>query len=165
MLEFFQNFHDVVGIDCMNVLFVCKGNVGRSQMAEAIFNSLADGRATASSAGANPGENEGKKIADLGPIVVSCMKDINLNVSDNMSKAITKNMFDKADIVVSLVNKSELPEYVQKSGKVIFWDIENPKGMDYEDTARIRNMIYKNVAELVEKIKSQNPKKAMHSYK
>ena len=36
------------------VLFVCAGNSGRSQMAEAIFNNLVQGKAKAISAGINP---------------------------------------------------------------------------------------------------------------
>ncbi|MCL5101750.1 MAG: hypothetical protein M1544_00105 [Candidatus Marsarchaeota archaeon] len=40
----------------MKVLFVCKANVGRSQMAEAIFNKLAKGMAVATSAGVDPGK-------------------------------------------------------------------------------------------------------------
>ena len=35
----------------MKVLFICKANVGRSQMAEAIFDSLAKGKAISKNAG------------------------------------------------------------------------------------------------------------------
>ncbi len=150
----------------MEVLFVCKGNVGRSQMAEAIFNSLADGKATASSAGVKVGDYEGKTIADIGPVVVECMRDINIDISRNTPKALTKEMFDHADIVVSMVeNRDLLPEYVRSSGKVLFWDIENPKLMGHESTAKVRDAIYRYVSALVEQIRSRSIKKARHSYK
>jgi arsenate reductase len=38
------------------VLFVCLGNAGRSQMAEAFFNQAAGGKARAISAGTRPAE-------------------------------------------------------------------------------------------------------------
>ena len=57
------------------MLFICKFNVGRSQMAEAIFDSLANGKATANSAGVDHGSYEGKRIAAVGPNVAMCIKD------------------------------------------------------------------------------------------
>ncbi|MBM3150312.1 MAG: arsenate reductase ArsC, partial [Chloroflexi bacterium] len=36
------------------MLFICVGNAGRSQMAEAFFNHLARGKVQATSAGTNP---------------------------------------------------------------------------------------------------------------
>ena len=149
----------------MKVLFVCKGNVGRSQMAEAIFNSLAEGKAISSSCGVDPKDAEGTRVGERGPLVARCMKEIGLYISDNVSKAITKDMFDTADLVVSMVDKSALPEYAQNSDKVTFWKIENPHFLDYDGNVKVRDTIYKNVAELVEKIKAADHKKAKHSYR
>jgi hypothetical protein len=44
-------------------------------MAEAIFDSLANGKATANSAGVDHGSYEGKRIAAVGPNVAMCIKD------------------------------------------------------------------------------------------
>ena len=140
------------GIDLAKVLFICKGNVGRSQMAEAIFDSLANGKATASSAGVDPGSYEGKRIDEIGPNVTACMKDIGLDVSNKVSKKITKNMVNNADIVVSMVSRDVLPSYLQSTAKLILWDIKDPKLMDYAGHVEIRDQIYEKVKKLVKEL-------------
>ena len=136
----------------IKVLFICKGNVGRSQMAEAIFNSLASNKAIATSAGVDPGSYEGKRISEAGPNVTACMKDIGLNVSDRVSKKLTKDMCNSADVIVSMVNKDVLPSYLQSSAKLVLWDITDPKSMDYTGHATIRGQIYERVKELVKEL-------------
>ncbi len=136
----------------IKVLFICKGNVGRSQMAEAIFNSLASNKAIAASAGVDPGSYEGKRISEAGPNVTACMKDIGLNVSDRVSKKLTEDMVSNADVVVSMVSKDMLPDYLQSSAKLILWSIKDPKLMDYAGHVAIRNQIHKNVNKLVKEL-------------
>ena len=136
----------------IKVLFICKGNVGRSQMAEAIFNSLASNKAIATSAGVDPGSYEGKRISEAGPNVTACMKDIGLNVSDRVSKKLTKDMCNSADVIVSMVNKDMLPSYLQSSAKLVLWDITDPKSMDYAGHVAIRDRIYKKVKRLVKEL-------------
>ncbi len=136
----------------MKVLFICKANVGRSQMAEAIFDSLANGKATASSAGVDPGSYEGKRIDEIGPNVTACMKDIGLDVSNKVSKKIIKNMVNNADIVVSMVSRDVLPSYLQSTAKLILWDIKDPKLMDYAGHVEIRDQIYEKVKKLVKEL-------------
>ena len=136
----------------IKVLFICKGNVGRSQMAEAIFNSLAKGNAIATSAGTNPDGYEGKIIGEVGPKVTACMKDIGLDVSNKVSKKLTENMVSNADVVVSMVNKDMLPSYLRSSAKLILWEIKDPKSMDYTGHVEIRDQINGKVKELVKKL-------------
>ena len=121
-------------------------------MAEAIFDSLAKGKATASSAGVDPGSYEGKRIAVVGPNVIACMKDIKLDVPDKVSKKLTKDMSYSADVVVSMVSKDMLPSYLQSSAKLVLWDIKDPKFMDYEGHVAIRDQIYEKVKKLVKEL-------------
>jgi protein-tyrosine-phosphatase len=51
------------------VLFICVHNAGRSQMAEAFFNSLSKGRYKALSAGSRPSEI-------INPVVVEAMREV-----------------------------------------------------------------------------------------
>ena len=136
-------------VDYTKVLFICKANVGRSQMAEAIFSSMAKGKATAGSAGVGPGRYEGKMIKEAGPNVTECMRAIGLDVSGNVSKKLTEAMAKDADIVVAMVNKNMLPSYLQNSVKLKLWDIKDPKFMDYAGHVEIRNQIYGKVKDLV----------------
>ena len=77
------------------VLFVCVGNSGRSQMAEAFFNYLAAGRARAISAGTNPAKS-------VAPDVVLAMKEVGIDISGNKPKALTEDMLAQADRVVTM---------------------------------------------------------------
>lgn len=121
-------------------------------MAEAIFNSLAKGKATAISAGVDPGSYEGKMIKEVGPTVMECMKAISLDVSDKVSKKLTGVMVNDADIVVAMVSKDTLPSYLQSSAKLKLWDITDPKFMDYAGHVAIRDQIYGKVKELVKEL-------------
>ena len=121
-------------------------------MAEAIFNSLASNKAIATSAGVDPGSYEGKRIDEIGPNVTACMKDIGLNVSDRVSKKLTKDMCNSADVIVSMVNKDVLPSHLQSSAKLVLWDITDPKSMDYAGHVAIRDRIYKKVKGLVKEL-------------
>ncbi len=137
------------------VLFICKSNVGRSQMAEALFNSMAKGKAIAISAGVDPGAYEGKKIADIEiakNTVVASMKDVGIDVSNCVSKKITKVMIDESNIVVSMVKKEQLPEFARGSKKVTYWDIPNPKEKTYEFHVKVRSLIEQKVRELLDKL-------------
>lgn len=136
----------------MRVLFICKANVGRSQMAEGIFNKLANGKAIAFSAGSDPESYEGSRLKDIGPLVVRCMNELGIDVSGKLSKRITKRMVNDADLVVSMVGREMLPGYLNDSKKLVIWKIEDPKNMDYEGHILIRNQIFNRVSKLVKEI-------------
>ena len=77
------------------VLFVCIHNSGRSQMAEAFFNHMAKGKAEALSAGTQPAKN-------VYPVVVEAMREVGIDISGNMPKALTLDMVEKADRVITM---------------------------------------------------------------
>ena len=77
------------------VLFVCGGNSGRSQMAEAFFNILAEGKAEASSSGTNP-------AVSVDPQVVQVMREVGIDISDKKPKKMTLEMAESSDRVVTI---------------------------------------------------------------
>lgn len=83
----------------MEILFICKGNVARSQMASALFNKYS-GRQT-SSAGTNVFEKEGQKLKDipLAEPVIRFMREEGLDVSENTRTQVTPEMVGKADTI------------------------------------------------------------------
>ena len=75
------------------VLFVCVHNSARSQIAEALLNHLAGARFEAESAGLEP--------AELNPLVVEVMREIDIDISRN-----------RADSVFDFYKHNRLYQYV-----------------------------------------------------
>ncbi len=123
----------------MKVLFVCRGNASRSQMAEAIFNHLARGKFEALSAGLKPADRVSSKAKAV-------LKEIGIEW-DGRPKALTREMIENADIVVAMC-KGDFP-----MEKTIYWDVEDPMGKDLEFYRAVRDEIYRRVKELLNSLK------------
>jgi arsenate reductase len=124
-----------------NVLFVCVGNAGRSQMAEAFFNHLAKGKARAASAGTNP-----SSTVDLN--VVKIMEEVGIDISKNQPKKLTADMLDKADKVVTTgcgVDKACPATFTETED----WELEDPKGQSMEKIREIRDQIKARVEKML----------------
>ena len=77
------------------VLFVCVHNAARSQMAEAFFNEMADGRHVGISAGSQPAER-------VNPVAVEAMGELGIDISGARPKRLTADMIERADLVVTM---------------------------------------------------------------
>jgi arsenate reductase len=127
------------------VLFVCVHNSGRSQMAAAFFNQLARGKAKALSAGTNPG-------SAINPKVVEAMREIGLDISSNRPKALTLEMVEQADKIVTMgcgVEGVCPAAFVETQD----WELEAPEGKTLEEVRRIRDEIKAKVVDLLKKMK------------
>lgn len=123
------------------VLFICVHNSGRSQMAEAFFNVYAPSRLRASSAGSEPGE-------DLNPVAVQAMKELGIDMSGQRPKAVTLEMMERADRVVSMgcgVEESCPAALVP----VEDWQLDDPHGQPIEKVREIRDRIQARVRDLI----------------
>jgi len=111
----------------MKILFVCKANSGRSQLAEAIFNKLSKGKHQAASAGTKvireDVNREGTKISD--PNIIAVMKEIGVDVSGNVRNQVTPEMLEKVDKVVILAEPEFVPEYLRQNKKSIKFIYKN----------------------------------------
>jgi len=124
------------------VLFVCVHNAGRSQMAEAFFNKFAQGKARALSAGTDPAVT-----VDL--TVVEAMREVGIDISRNKPKALTPEMVDQADKVVTMGCGAEKvcpATWVQTED----WELEDPKGKSIEKVREIRDEIRARVLKVLE---------------
>ncbi len=115
------------------VLFVCVHNSGRSQMAEAFFNELAKGKIMAFSAGTAP-------APAVDPTVVEVMKEAGIDLSRNVPTALTREMLDDADRVITMGCGVEgiCPATFTETED---WDLEDPKGQSIEKVRKIRDKI------------------------
>jgi protein-tyrosine-phosphatase len=125
------------------VLFVCVGNSGRSQMAEALFNQAAGGKARAISAGTKP-------ASAVDPRTIEVMREAGIDISMARPKALTMEMLDQADRVVTMgcgVEGVCPASFVETED----WQLEDPKGKSLEEVRRIRDEIKTGVTRLLEK--------------
>jgi len=127
------------------VLFVCVGNAGRSQMAEAFFNQAAGGKAMAISAGT-------RSASAVDPRTIEVMREVGIDISRNKPKALTMEMMDQADRVVTMgcgVEGICPASFVQTED----WQLEDPKGKPIEEVRRIRDEIRAKVLSMMDKSK------------
>jgi arsenate reductase (thioredoxin) len=129
------------------VLFVCVGNSGRSQMAEAFLNHFAKGQARAISAGTEP-------ASTVDPTVIKVMKEVGIDISGNKPKALTPEMIDQANLVITMGCSAEAAcpaSWVETRD----WGLEDPKGKPIEKVREIRDQIKAMVVMLLKEIESQ----------
>ena len=123
------------------VLFACVHNAGRSQMAAAFFNALADpAKAQGVSAGTNPGQR-------VHPEVVAVMNEAGIDLSGAPTTRLTPELAKTVDVLVTMGCGDECP-YVPGVVRDD-WPLDDPKGQPLEVVRRIRDDIRNRVASLV----------------
>lgn len=121
------------------VLFVCKQNAGRSQMCAALFERIANGRHQARSAGTRPAEH-------VHPVVVDAMREIGIDVSQHHPQALTDDLAQWADVVVTMGCGDECPYIPGK--RYIEWDLADPAGQPIDQVRKTRDEIGRRVRDL-----------------
>jgi protein-tyrosine-phosphatase len=126
------------------VLFVCVHNSGRSQMAEALFNHYAAGKAKAASAGTQP-------ASQVNPAVAEAMREVGIDISAQRPKMLTPEMLDEADKVVTMGCGVEgiCPAAFVPTEE---WQIEDPEGKPMEEVREIRKEIEVRVKRLIDEL-------------
>ena len=133
----------------MNVLFVCNGNVARSQEAELFFNSLkSDTSSSAVSGGINV--KIGKPID---PLVIEVMSESGYDISYAVRKIADEKLASHADLIVSLKPETELPDHIKHHKNVRYWIVEDPQHQTIEFHRRVRDEIRQKVETLIKELK------------
>jgi arsenate reductase len=115
------------------VLFACVQNAGRSQMAAAFFNHLADPlQARAISAGTAPADR-------VHPEAIAAMHDVDIDVSHGVPHQLTSDLAAQAQWVITMGCGDECP--VVPGAHREDWDLEDPKGKSAAAVAQIRDDI------------------------
>ena len=124
------------------VVFACVHNAGRSQMAAAFFNALADpAKATAESAGTQPGER-------VHPEVVTVMGEAGIDLGGQRPQKLTGELAAGASLLVTMGCCDACP-YVPGL-KRDDWPLEDPKGQPLDRVRAIRDEIRERVQHLVQ---------------
>jgi arsenate reductase len=123
------------------VVFACVHNAGRSQMAAAFFNAMADpSKARATSAGTDPGPR-------VHPEVAAAMMEAGIDLSAAVPQKLTTEVAAGARDLVTMGCGDQCP-YIP-GARLHDWPLEDPKGKPTERVRAIRDDIRRRVLEMV----------------
>jgi arsenate reductase (thioredoxin) len=122
-------------------VFACVHNAGRSQMAAAFFNALADpAKARAISAGTAPGDH-------VHPEVVTAMRETGLDLSAARPQKLTTELVEGTAMLVTMGCGDACP--LVPGTRVEDWPLADPKGQPADAVRRIRDDIRRRVSNLI----------------
>ena len=118
-------------------------------MAEGFFNHLANGKARAISAGTKP-------ASAVDPKTIEVMRELGIDISAARPKALTMEMLDRADRVVTMgcgVEGVCPTSFVETED----WQLEDPRGKSLEEVRRIRDEIRNRVGRMLDELEPLFP--------
>jgi arsenate reductase len=123
------------------VLFACIHNAGRSQMAAAMFNALADKtKAQAISAGTEPGPR-------VHPEVLQAMREVGVDLEGVSPRKLTDELAKESAILITMGCGEQCPHI--PGLRRMDWPLEDPKGKSVERVREIRDEVKGRVEELL----------------
>ncbi len=127
------------------VMFVCKKNSRRSQMAEGFARILGEGKIAVSSSGL--------EASQVDPTTVEVMSEIGIDISEQTSKPLSDFNPEEYDAVISLCGCGvNLPESWVLRDVFEDWQLDDPEGESIETFQRVRDEVKERVAKLVESL-------------
>ena len=124
------------------VMFVCKKNSARSQMAEGFAKTLGKGQIEVTSSGL--------EASQVRPEAIATMKDIGIDITDQTSKALGEFKAEDFDVVISLCGCGvNLPEEWLLREKFEDWQLDDP-AEQHEIFPRVRDEIKEKVTQLID---------------
>jgi arsenate reductase len=131
------------------VVFACVHNAGRSQMAAAFLNALADPReARASSAGTAPGDHVHAVVADA-------MREVGIDLGAARPQRLTPELLASATHLITMGCGEACPAG-PSSVQRLDWPIEDPKGQSIGRVRGIRDQVRERVVNLLEEWRQQD---------
>jgi arsenate reductase len=129
------------------VIFACVHNAGRSQMAAAFFNQLADpAKAKAISAGTEPSLR-------VHPEVLAVMQEVGIDLSDATPQKLTEQLAQEVQLLVTMGCGDKCPYIpgLQRDD----WPLRDPKGLPLEQVRSIRDEIKDRVQSLLIQLRAK----------
>ncbi|NEP39056.1 MAG: arsenate reductase, glutathione/glutaredoxin type [Okeania sp. SIO2H7] len=124
------------------VMFVCKKNSCRSQMAEGFAKTLGKGKIDVTSSGL--------EASEVNPTAVQVMSEIGIDISDQTSKPARDFNAEDYDTVISLCGCGvNLPEEWVVQEVFEDWQLDDPVGQPIETFRRVRDEIKERVKGLI----------------
>ncbi|MFD4582313.1 low molecular weight phosphatase family protein [Streptomyces sp. NPDC058434] len=125
------------------VLFVCTGNAGRSQLAAALMHRRAGAAVSVRSAGSEPGP-------DISPVVRTLLAELGLVVGAEFPKPVTPEVVAAADVVITLGCGDACP--VLAGRRYVNWELPDLSGLDLETARAVRDTLDTRIGDLVSEL-------------
>lgn len=120
------------------VMFVCKKNSRRSQMAEGFARILGKGKYEVTSAGL--------EASQVDPTTVEAMSEIGIDISNQTSKPLSDFKAEDYDAVISLCGCGvNLPQEWVLRDVFQDWQLDDPEGQPLETYRRVRDEIKQRI--------------------
>ncbi|MEH2051284.1 arsenate reductase, glutathione/glutaredoxin type [Nostoc sp.] len=127
------------------VMFVCKHNSRRSQMAEGFTRILGEGKVAVASSGL--------AASEVDPVTVEVMAEIGIDISNQTSKPLSDFNADDYNAVISLCGCGvNLPEEWVVREVFEDWQLDDPAGQSIETFRRVRDEVKERVVRLIESL-------------
>lgn len=134
----------------MEILFLCRGNVYRSQIAEAFFNEYSSNHNAKSAAIDKPLEKMDK-------LVIRVMKEKGIDISRSLSEKVTEEMINSSDKII--IMNQDLLDYGQNlpKEKIEIWDVKDSDAKEkdehkYPELVQGREIIEGKVKDLIRRL-------------
>ncbi|MFM6190992.1 MAG: arsenate reductase, glutathione/glutaredoxin type [Planktothrix sp.] len=124
------------------VMFVCKRNSCRSQMAEGFARTLGAGKIAVTSSGL--------EASRVHPTAIQVMDEIGIDISNQTSNPLSDFQAEEYDAVISLCGCGvNLPEDWVTQEVFEDWQLDDPDGQPLETFHRVRDEIKQRVERLI----------------
>jgi arsenate reductase len=131
------------------IMFVCKKNSCRSQMAEGFAKTLGKGEIAVTSSGL--------EASKVNPIAIEVMGEIGINITDQSSKTLSNFQAEDYDVVISLCGCGvNLPEEWVLQEIFEDWQLDDPDGQPRATFYQVRDEIQERVEKLIERTHRQS---------
>lgn len=125
------------------VLFLCTHNAGRSQMGAGFMRSVAGDKVRVFSGGSEP-------AASVNPSAVEAMREVGINIADNVPQKWSMEMLHEVDVVVTMGCGDTCPFIPGK--RYVDWPLDDPAGQGVAAVRPIRDQIQTLVESLLEEL-------------
>ena len=126
--------------DRPSVLFVCVHNAGRSQMAAALVNHLADDRIEVRSGGTEPADQ-------INPAAIAAMAELGIDITAQVPKVVTPEAVEASDVVITMGCGDTCPYFPGVSYRD--WKLDDPANQPLDTVRAIRDDIAERVRALI----------------
>ena len=135
----------------MKILFVCRANSGRSQMAMELYNKYFPGEAE--SAGTKV-DQPGQELIDrpTAHSAIEVMKKIGIDMSHNTRRQLYPEMLNDYSHVVVLAETSAIPAYLNTWTGAEMWHIGDTRFNNLTEAENIRNKLDFRIKDLANRL-------------